>query len=95
MSAGVWYIGERQTLVPDRENVFTKQPYFLVQLYRSIPGDKETSFGIEVEGVLGLHATLNLFVDAARERDLDFAVADYSNGETGLPEEYRKFLDEK
>jgi hypothetical protein len=95
VSAGVWFIGVRQTLVPDRENVFAQQPYFLVGIYNGVMGDQKADFTIEVEGTNGLHAMLNLLVDAARARDQGFTVIDYSNGETGMAEEYRSFADQE
>ncbi len=92
VSAGVWFVGVRPHVL-DREKVFVHQPYFLVQIYNGVLDDKTIMFVIEVEGVKGLYATLSLLVDAAHTRDQGFTIADYSNGETGLAEEYRLFAD--
>lgn len=92
-SVGVWFVGVRQTLVANRENIFTQQPYFLVNIYNSVNDGEKVDFSIEVEGIKGLHAILNILVDAARQRNQDFLIADYSDGETGLSEEYRFFVD--
>ncbi|MES2006969.1 MAG: hypothetical protein V4436_02560 [Patescibacteria group bacterium] len=89
VSAYVWFVGIKQTLIPEREGVVSQQPYFLVQVFNGAVGDKTASFTIEVESVKGLHATLYLLVDAAHTRDQGFTVTDYSNGETEMGEEYR------
>jgi hypothetical protein len=87
VSATVAFIGVRQTLVPDRGGVYSQEPYFLVQVYTA--GDEKANFSIEVEGVIGLHAVLNLMVDAAHTRGQDFCLTDCTDGKADLPEECR------
>lgn len=96
VNATVHFVGVRQRLVAGRDGVVTQEPYFLVHIYNGVPEDKTLScFSIEVEGVYGLHATLNLLVDGAHTRNQGFSIYDYSNGETGMPDEYRAFLTEE
>lgn len=84
LSTTVRLLGVHQEKVPDRENVVTQHPRFVVEIVSV--GSAKFQFALEVDGVDALHATLDLVVDAAHQRGRGMTVTDYTDGVAQLPE---------